>query len=61
LSLPPCAWLPLYYELSSANAQTQPAHLRILTVMEQNLAARRLYEKLGFQTAYTYWYRVKRG
>ena len=123
-------WLPLYYELSNANVQTQPAHRRILTqsrvpyllaavftgdkpvacgmgaldgsflgffdivthpdyrgqgygtqlmgglvawaqgkgaltlylqVVEQNLAARRFYEKLGFHLAYTYWYRIRHG
>jgi N-acetylglutamate synthase len=29
-----------------------------LQVVQENVAAQRLYEVFGFQTAYTYWYRV---
>ncbi len=40
-------------------AAKQHASVAYLQVASENRAAIRLYEKLGFHYAYTYWYRVK--
>lgn len=39
-------------------AQENGAAQAYLQVMEENLSARRLYARFGFQKAYEYWYRV---
>lgn len=39
-------------------ARERGARLAYLQVVEDNLAARRLYGRLGFREVYTYWYRV---
>ena len=39
-------------------AQEQGAKYAYLQVVEQNSAARKLYEKIGFKQLYRYWYRV---
>jgi ribosomal protein S18 acetylase RimI-like enzyme len=41
----------------AAKAGTSIAYLQ---VEEENVPARRLYERLGFETAYAYWYRIAR-
>ncbi len=40
--------------------QRMDADKAYLQVMQSNVAAVRLYERLGFREAYSYWYRVKR-
>jgi GNAT superfamily N-acetyltransferase len=42
-----------------AIAVREGATLAFLQVDESNAPARRIYEGLGFQTVYSYWYRVK--
>jgi ribosomal protein S18 acetylase RimI-like enzyme len=36
------------------------AHTAYLQVVQDNLTAVNLYEKLGYKTVYSYWYRVKK-
>ncbi|MBN1667365.1 MAG: GNAT family N-acetyltransferase, partial [Anaerolineales bacterium] len=40
-------------------AQDHGAQYSYLQVMEENLAARRLYERQGYAALYGYWYRVR--
>jgi N-acetylglutamate synthase len=42
-------------------SKAQGATLAYLQVMNNNLPAKRLYDKLGFTELYPYWYRVQRG
>lgn len=42
-------------------SKEQGAMLAYLQVMDNNLPAKRLYDKLGFTELYSYWYRVQRG
>lgn len=39
-------------------AKENGAHTLYLQVVERNMPARQLYQKLGFTDAYSYWYRV---
>ncbi|MEZ4830561.1 MAG: GNAT family N-acetyltransferase [Caldilineaceae bacterium] len=41
-------------------AKAHSAQTAYLAVMDDNLSAKRLYDKLGFTELYPYWYRVKR-
>jgi RimJ/RimL family protein N-acetyltransferase len=45
--------------LSAASGEN--AHTAYLQVIQENQAAINLYKKLGYETVYSYWYRVKRG
>jgi N-acetylglutamate synthase len=42
-----------------AEAEGKGAAYGLLSVEEENASARRLYERLGFQERYRYWYRVR--
>jgi len=44
-----------------AAAQRLGAHTSYLQVVQDNRAAIHLYEKFGYKTVYSYWYRVKKG
>lgn len=44
-----------------ATARRMGAEIGWLSVLSDNAAALRTYEKLGFETLYEYWYRVKPG
>jgi len=43
-----------------AEAKRHGAHTSYLQVVQKNHAAVNLYKKLGYETAYSYWYRVKK-